>query len=350
MTNSDVFLFLPHTIQNFLFAVAGANIFMNSSLSTALDQNTLRALEAELQRETEARQKAEEKARHIEAQTAVETAPVALAVPLQEDAPFLRALLDNMNVGVMACNTAGELVLFNHRMSELLGRPLENVPVEHWAEHYGLHSVDGCDILLMHEVPLVRALDGQTVESFELKLKIANVPHRVLDVSAQPILDAQGRHLGAVCVARDITADKQTQNALRAAENRLSALLANLPVVVFAIDADGIFTFSDGLGLRSLGIAPSAVVGLSLYQLYQDYPIVTENIRKTLRGEHTEWQSEVNGITFQTQCAPLYDDKGQVRGATGVALDMTQRLGSEDALRHNEATPQNQPTRTKSEA
>jgi PAS domain-containing protein len=344
-----------HTLK-IAFSPSNANLSMNVSSPADFDENTsrleerVRALEAALQEESEARQKSESRMRHLEAALVETTSPLRA----NEDAAYLRALLDNMEAGVMACNAAGELILFNRRMSEMLGRPLENVPAEHWAEHYGLHSVDGRDILPMHEVPLVRALEGQTVIAAELLLKPANVTHnathRVLEVDAQPIVDAQGRHLGAVCVAHDISESKLIRDALLIAEGRLSALLANLPIIVFALDTQGVFTFSDGLGLQLLGIAPGAVVGLSAYDIYQDYPVVTENIRKTLQGEHSEWQSQINGVTFQTQCAPLYDDKGQLCGATGVALDMTQCLHSKSTELHDVATPQNEATREGGEA
>ena len=43
---------------------------------------------------------------------------------------------------------------------------------------------------------------------------------------------------------------------------------------VFSLDADGIFTTSEGKGLETLGLAPGQVVGQSMFDLYADDPAI----------------------------------------------------------------------------
>src|SRR5439155_319040 len=77
----------------------------------------------------------------------------------------------------------------------------------------------------------------------------------------------------------DVTERLHVEAALRAAEERLRALIASAPVVLFAIDANGIFTLSEGRGLEILGLKPGQVVGQSAWDLYRDMPAIVENLR-----------------------------------------------------------------------
>lgn len=48
----------------------------------------------------------------------------------------------------------------------------------------------------------------------------------------------------------------------------LKLVVANAPIVVFALDADGIFTLSQGRGLDALGLKPGEVNGRSVFEMY----------------------------------------------------------------------------------
>jgi PAS domain S-box-containing protein len=61
----------------------------------------------------------------------------------------------------------------------------------------------------------------------------------------------------------DVTESRRVEEALRNAEERLRSVVANAPVVLFAIDEHGVFTLSEGRGLTALGLEPGQVVGCS---------------------------------------------------------------------------------------
>ena len=58
---------------------------------------------------------------------------------------------------------------------------------------------------------------------------------------------------------------RHEQERLYDTEQRLRAVIEHAPIIVFAIDRDGIFTLSEGSGLKSLGLAPGQVVGQSAF-------------------------------------------------------------------------------------
>src|ERR671921_2094717 len=62
-----------------------------------------------------------------------------------------------------------------------------------------------------------------------------------------------------ICV--DISALRETQDALESARAQLSAVVNHAPVILFAADRHGRITLSEGKALESLGLAPGQMVG-----------------------------------------------------------------------------------------
>ena len=56
--------------------------------------------------------------------------------------------------------------------------------------------------------------------------------------------------------AQSLAEHKQAETALGEVERRLLTVFANVPLVLFAIDQEGIFTLSEGKGLAALGLEP----------------------------------------------------------------------------------------------
>ena len=137
---------------------------------------------------------------------------------LERERTFLRALLDSLEVGVVACDQDGILTFFNRATRELHGLPEEPLPPEQWGSHYRLFHADGKTPLATEEVPLHRALRGERLRHVEITiLHSAGVAHTV-STSGQPIVDAHGNRLGAVVAMQDVSEHKKLERQFHQAQ------------------------------------------------------------------------------------------------------------------------------------
>ncbi len=143
--------------------------------------------------------------------------------------------------------------------------------------------------------------------------------------------DALRREVGALRAEIELFRSAETE--LRDTEQRLRALVQQAPIVVFAIDRDGIFTLSEGHGLEILGLKPGQVVGQSAYEIYRDVPRIVDNVRRCLAGEQINDVVVVGDLVFESIYTPRKDAYGFVSGVSGVAWDVTQRVRAEAAAK-----------------
>ena len=123
-----------------------------------------------------------------------------------------------------------------------------------------------------------------------------------------------------------------TQRALELSELRLRAVVSGAQVILWSLDAQGRFTFSEGGGLRALGLEPGQVVGLSVFDVYRDAPDILAHTRRALAGESIKEFTVSHGIRYETHLTPVFDAAGAVAGLIGVATDVTERLRQREEL------------------
>jgi PAS domain S-box-containing protein len=136
---------------------------------------------------------------------------------------------------------------------------------------------------------------------------------------------------------RDTTVRSIVEAALFERERRvaeqLRAVISTVPIVLWAVDRDGQVTLSEGSLLHEMGFEPGEVVGQSIFALYRDVPTVLDLTCSALQGESPTWTLAINGRTFSGSYTPLRDEDGTVRGAIGVATDVSDRADLEQKLR-----------------
>jgi len=128
----------------------------------------------------------------------------------------------------------------------------------------------------------------------------------------------------------------RTAKDLAAQSEQLRTVIEGFPVILWAVDRDGVFTLSRGAGLKVTGLAPDALVGKSLFRIFKNIPAVAGHVRAALRGESRVATDQVGKLAFETYYAPLRHASGNIVGATGVSADVTDRKRTAEALRIRE--------------
>jgi diguanylate cyclase (GGDEF)-like protein/PAS domain S-box-containing protein len=129
---------------------------------------------------------------------------------------------------------------------------------------------------------------------------------------------------------------RHTREALQRDAATYRGVIADLPVALFAVDPEGVFTLTEGTGLDLLGLEPARVVGRSIFEAYHNAPQVVECVRLALGGQASGATVEVGGRAFETRYSPLREN-GEFSGVLGVAIDVTERRRAENRVREAEA-------------
>ncbi|MFW6101387.1 MAG: PAS domain S-box protein, partial [Bacteroidota bacterium] len=140
---------------------------------------------------------------------------------LEERENFISVLLDNLSVGVVACDANGILTYFNKKTQEFHGLPKMNLPPAEWSEYYDLFMPDGETRMNPEDVPLYRALKGKYFNEVEMVIQPKNGKSLYILASGQPLKDSQGNITGAVVAMYDITDRKKAEEQLMELNKKL---------------------------------------------------------------------------------------------------------------------------------
>jgi len=185
----------------------------------------------------------------------------AAQAALRESETRLKALMDNVPVGVMLVEAPdGRVLLGNRRLEEILRHPLRFVANigdyrEQWeAYHPDGRRVDGPDF------PLSRALLTGLPASAEYHYRRGDGSMVWLRIAGAPVRDAQGRVTGAVAAVTDIDSERRAAEALRESELRFRTLAEAIPQVVWSTLPDGRVDYVNPRLQDFTGLAPGIAV------------------------------------------------------------------------------------------
>ncbi len=245
----------------------------------------------------------------------------------EQELARMAAIVESSEEAIWAATLDGTVVSWNHGAERLYGYTAADII----GSNASVLVPPNQDIIF--PVVVNRLMRGETVKPLEVMRgrKDGTEFHAALTFS--PLRNAAGEMVGLSCVARDITAKKRVEQALAETHSALRALLENAPVILYAADADGTVTLSEGTGLAALGLKPGEAVGHSVFEFSGGVPEREAPTRRALAGESVSYDAQVDGLCLHTELRPVRDAAGAVTGIIGVCFDVTERALAEERFR-----------------
>jgi diguanylate cyclase (GGDEF)-like protein/PAS domain S-box-containing protein len=224
----------------------------------------------------------------------------------------LQFVLQNAPLAIWAIDTKG---VFTFIEGQALGK-LDRNPADY------LHQ-NGVEVPGLDENAIElgrRALRGDPANG------IIHTHGFYFDIKYSTLRDEHGNITGAVGVATDITERTLAEQAFQRSQSQLNAVMAAAPIIIWATDADGKFTISQGRSLERIGLQRDEAIGQSIYDLYGDNTVIADMVRRALNGEEAQVIIDIGAGTFDVRYGPTRDDNGSIIGVAGVSYDITDRV------------------------
>ena len=136
----------------------------------------------------------------------------------------------------------------------------------------------------------------------------------------------------------DLCPEKATPTRCPSLTSLLS-LLDSIPALVWTTDVDARFNSLAGAGLHAAKTPAKDYAGQGVEALFASLerdPGARSAHQRALQGEACSFAAEVGGRDLQAHLEPLRDMAGATVGVIGAALDLTERMVAERALRLSE--------------
>jgi PAS domain S-box-containing protein len=249
-----------------------------------------------------------------------------------------RTILENIEDGYYEADLNGNFTFFNDSMCRILGYSQE--------EMMGMNNRQFTD--KVNAKKLFQAFNkvyktGESDKEFDCQIIRKDGNNAYIEVSVSLQRNSSGKPIGFQGIARDITERKQVEKALCESENKYKNLIENIPDIIFTIDLEGKITFVSKRAKEILGYENEETINRNIFDFIpaEAHESTMEKLRKGMEGEkikHVQLPVTAKSgkeLFFDFSFSRIYED-GVVVGAQGTAVDVTERIRAETALRESE--------------
>lgn len=270
-----------------------------------------------------------------------------LEAELRKSHQRLFSILDNIGEGVVVADKDGNYIIFNKRAEEILGVGSISETWDEWTRSYGVFLPDGVTYFPENEMPLYRALHGESADNVELYIRNEKFPFgRWIAVTGRPVMDdKQQEIIAGVIIFRDITPRKQLEKLFVDNEKRLKVILASIGEGIIILNQDEHVLLFNSKAEEILGTGPKDLnlkkwpefygiyepEGISLIPA-EDLPMV-----KALKGEPARKieimirnKNVPEGKHIYLAGRTIKDNKGNVSGCIVDFQDITEQRKLEE--------------------
>ena len=257
---------------------------------------------------------------------------------LRESEALFRELANSAPVMIWLADQEGQLTFFNQRWLEFVGRGLDEEVGDGWQQN--IHPDDshvGVDQFLA-------SVRSDALYEVEYRLRRADGEYAWVFDRGVPRFRPDGSLVGYVGVTVDIDDRKQAEEALRASEDRLRAIIEASPLAIVEVGADERVRLWNPAAEQLYGWAAEEVIGQPVPHVAAESRQEFAEGARRVRGGHVYSGSETvrqrkdgSLVDVEVSAAPIRDSAGDVTGHMSVFRDITERKRQERELQASRA-------------
>jgi two-component system CheB/CheR fusion protein len=254
-----------------------------------------------------------------------------------------RTLFDLVPAAVYSTDAEGVIQEFNRQAVDLWGRTPEKG--EKFCGSFKIFTPDGTP-MPHHECPMARVLHGESLSPSDCELVVEQADGGRKNVSVAPsaLKNERGEITGAINCLYDITARKQSEEALRSSEERFRLLVEGArDYAMFLLDPGNIITFWSVGAERVFGWTQDEAVGQFGAMIFTPEDRRNGEVEKEINGALNDGRALDRRFHLRKDGSRLWtdgvlmrldDESGKLRGFAKVARDATDQRRIEDELLH----------------
>lgn len=263
---------------------------------------------------------------------------------LQDINQIMDALYEAVSSGIIVLESTNRIRHANKKACEILGLSKSEME-DHFLYDLPIEVLDQSKRNVSFEkLPSqVTIHTGTEIDECELGVTSKSFKDiRWILVSTKPIFLSENNVDQVVVTLVDITARKQTEQALSHSQERFLSLVDSMEDTVFTLDKNLVHTGIYGKWMKRHNITPEYFLGKSLNEVFGE--AIAEGQEKVcqlvLKGKSQiyEWSNVRNGerLYYQAILSPIKNEQGQVEGIVGVSRDITENKRMEIGLLESE--------------
>lgn len=265
-----------------------------------------------------------------------EAGPGHEPLPVGEDE--FRLIADSTPVAMWVTRLDRTRSFVNRAYVEFLSVPYDEALAFDWRRI--IHPADAA-------IVLEKSIAGEaSLGTFELEGRYRNAKGewRWLRSTSSPRRDSQGRHIGFIGVAHDVTEAKEAELALRDREAQLSAFINQSTAGFAQVDLEGRFTLVSDRFCAIAGWSREALMQKRMLDIThpddrdRNIPLFEAAVREGTSYTHEKrYIREDGGIVWvNNSVSVIRRPDGEPFGVLSVTLDVTRRRETEARLRESE--------------
>jgi PAS domain S-box-containing protein len=241
----------------------------------------------------------------------------------------IRSVLRSLVEGVVVANKEGRILFANEAAERMVGMSADAARPGEWSTVFGCHLPDMVTPYPEQQLPLARAIRGETVADQDIFLRHSGATSGIwLRASGAPLFNEGGDLAGGVVTLRNVTARKKSEELVR----RLSSAVEQTADSVFITDRDGRILYVNPAFEATTGYASEEALGKTpriLRSGEQDLAYYEKLWATVLGGDvfrSTTVNRKKNGELYYAEqtITPMKDQGGRVTHFVSVAKDMTE--------------------------